>query len=114
MSEAADPHTILRNDILVELTKAFHPAGLFWRVNVGQAVTRRGAVVKFGLPGQADIAGCCDGKHIEIEVKTGAAVQRKGQKDWQAAIHAARGTYIVARSVDEALDGVRRAVGVVK
>lgn len=114
MTNRSAAHTALRNDILVALTEAYHPRGLFWPVNVGLAVTRRGAVVRYGLNGQADIACCVDGHHIEIEVKTGKAVQNEDQENWQTAIAKAGGIYIVARSVEDALNGVRRAVGVVK
>ena len=39
---------------------------------------------------------------------TATGRQRPEQKQWQAAIEAAGGCYILARSVDDALEGLRR------
>ena len=52
--------------------------------------------------------GCYWGLFFSIEVKTATGRQRPEQKQWQSAIEAAGGCYILARSVDDALEGLRR------
>lgn len=64
-----------------------------------------------GVIGQPDIQGCLDGRWIGIEVKTEKGRQREGQKVFQAAIERAGGVYIIARSPEEAIEGVIAAVG---
>lgn len=60
-------------------------------------------VVKTGK-GKADIAACVfPGLHLELEVKTGEAVQNEDQKNWEAAIVRRGGFYFVVRSVEEAI-----------
>jgi hypothetical protein len=102
--------TVLMRQILAALSQTFHPAGVFWRVNVGRATDRHGNVIRFGLPGQADIAGVIGGRHVEIEVKALTGRQSQPQRNWQAAVERAGGTYILARSVEDAIRGVRAAV----
>lgn len=108
MSPARQSETDLMREILAALSAAHHPDGVFWRVNVGRAVNQSGAVVRFGLPGQADIAGVLRGRHIEVEVKTPTGRQSDAQRRWQTAVERAGGRYVLARSVDEALAGARR------
>lgn len=43
------------------------------------------------------------GLHLELEVKTGNAVQNEGQKNWQANVNHKGGYYFVVRSVEEAV-----------
>lgn len=91
----------LMRHILVALNQL--PDALFWRVNVGLASSPDGRVTRYGLPGQADIAGIVRGKHVELEVKTPTGRQSQQQVRWQRAIERAGGVYVVVRSVDEAL-----------
>lgn len=73
-----------------------------WRQNTGAAVTKQGSLVRFGIPGQADISGIrSDGVRIEIEVKTARGRQSQAQRRWQAMIEKHNGIYILARSVDD-------------
>lgn len=95
--------TALTNDIISALAERYHPYGIFWRVNVGVARDQSGHVIRFGLKGQADIAGCLHGRHIEIEVKYGRDRQSQAQKDWEVAVRKSGGIYILARSVEQAL-----------
>ena len=61
--------------------------------------------INYGKKGSADIIGITDnGIHIEIEIKTGKAVQTKLQKNWQRMILSKGGIYIVVtnrRRIDE-------------
>lgn len=80
-----------------------------WPRNTGKVQTIDGRWVTFGMKGAADIEGIyspCQhirGHHVEIEVKTGKAVQTKQQRRFQLMIDRRGGTYIVARSTDLAL-----------
>lgn len=102
--------TVLMRQILAALSQTFHPAGIFWRVNVGRATDRHGNVIRFGLPGQADLAGCIAGLHIEIEVKALTGRQTAQQRNWQAAVERAGDLYVLARSVEAAVMAVRAAL----
>jgi hypothetical protein len=62
-------------------------------------------MIRVGVVGSADISGIYkDGRRIEIEVKTGNAKQSKEQKKWQIMIEKFGGIFILARSVDGALN----------
>lgn len=80
-----------------------------WRQNTGAAVDKRGALVRFGVPGQADISGIMlpSGRRIEIEVKGPRGVQSADQRNWQAMIERFGGIYILARSIDDVARGLR-------
>lgn len=73
-----------------------------WRQNTGCAIGRAG-LIRFGLPGMADISGIQfgTGRRIEIECKTATGRQSDAQRKWQAMIENAGGIYILARSVDD-------------
>ena len=72
--------TALMRDILVAVNQI--PDGLFWRVNVGLGTSPDGHRTRYGLPGQADIAGVLRGRHVESEVK--APRDRAGRWDLPA------------------------------
>lgn len=73
-----------------------------WRQNTGAALTKNG-MVRFGVPGQADITGLLipSGRRIEIEVKDAKGRQRESQIKFQSMIEKSGGIYILARSVDD-------------
>ncbi len=80
-----------------------------WRANTG--VAKYGdRVVRFGVPGQADLTGLfSDGRRLEIEVKSATGRQSKDQKRYQAMIERYGGLYVLAQSVADvrtAIDGV--------
>lgn len=84
------------------------------RINTGAAVLR-GRLVRFGVPGTADIVGLIapSGRMLQIECKSCTGKQRKAQEAMQRIVTAFGGLYIVARSladVDAALAeiGIRR------
>jgi hypothetical protein len=60
------------------------------------------------LKGCADITGLTvNGTRVEIEVKTGKAVQSQYQVKYETMINNFSGIYIVARDVDGILDTLR-------
>ena len=78
-----------------------------WRANVGAAMFK-GRLVRFGVPGQADLTGMLNnGIRLEIEVKADDGVQSDEQIDYQNMIQKFGGVYILARSVDD----VRKVLG---
>ena len=72
-----------------------------WRANVGVArINRR--VVRFGVPGQADLTGILyDGRRVEIEIKSVTGRQTPDQKNYQQLITRFNGIYILARSISD-------------
>lgn len=95
----------IQNAILLAVQERY-PLGLFYRRNVGAVKTDHG-FVKFGMAGQADIAGILNGFAIEIEVKADRGKQSEAQANWQRAVERAGGVYILARSVEDVLDQLR-------
>lgn len=73
-----------------------------WRVNVGAAKMPTGQVMRFGLPGMADLTGlvAC-GRRLEVEVKGPEGRLSKQQEAWGRCITALGGLWIVARSADD-------------
>lgn len=80
-----------------------HPALRLARVNTG-AATIRGRLVRFGVPGTADICGIIapTGRLVMIEVKTATGKQREAQVTMQRVVQAFGGLYFVARSLADA------------
>jgi hypothetical protein len=77
-----------------------HPHLRIARVNTGAAVIR-GRLVRFGVPGTADICGVAapTGRLIMIEVKALKGKQRDAQAVMQRVVTQMGGVYIVARSL---------------
>ena len=72
-----------------------------WRQNTGVAKFG-GRVVRFGVPGQADLTGMLPGgRRLEIEAKSATGRQTKDQKRFQAMIEKFGGLYVLARSVED-------------
>jgi hypothetical protein len=89
----------IQNDIL----RAFgtRPDLRLWRANVG-AVRLGRRLVRFGVPGQADLTGILpDGRRLEIEVKAPDGRQTPAQRAYQKMIEKFHGVYILARSTDD-------------
>lgn len=74
-----------------------------WRQNTGAARTPTGQVVRFGVPGQADIMGILapSGRIISIEAKSATGRLSDAQQNWRAMIERFGGLAIVARNVDD-------------
>ncbi len=62
--------------------------------------------VRYGTPGQPDIVGCINGRYVGIEVKAHGKYQSPEQKAFQASLQEAGGLYILARSVDDVMEGL--------
>lgn len=77
-----------------------------WAQNCGVAF-RGEAAVRYGIIGGGDISGIlCDGRRLEIEVKTGRGKQTEQQLNFEAMIRSHNGIYIVARDVETTIKGV--------
>lgn len=114
----------IQNDALVELWRVFLPLGCFWwRENTGTAwqgkkvkhdkdilVLADARPIKFGLEGIADIMGHCRGLAFAIEMKDSVGRQRTQQKRFEEAWTKGGGIYILARTVEQAVNKVRAAL----
>lgn len=100
----------LHDRIVLEIIVALSATGLcrVWSQPTGAAY-REGMLIRYGLKGSADISGIMlgSGKRLEIEVKTGRAVQQTNQINFQRMIISFGGLYLVARSVEDALRFVK-------
>lgn len=67
-------------------------------------------VVKVGLPGVSDVVACVRGRFVGVEIKCDRDQQRPEQKNFQAAIEAQGGLYVLARFTDKE-DGVATLKG---
>jgi hypothetical protein len=83
---------------------------LVWRNNTG-TIKRNGRFVRFGIVGQGDITGLLpDGRRLEIEVKTDKGPVSEEQLAFGERMRRHGGVWFVARSVQEAVDGVLDAM----
>ncbi|MBI5545840.1 MAG: VRR-NUC domain-containing protein [Deltaproteobacteria bacterium] len=81
-----------------------------WRQNTGVA-RMGGRLVRFGIPGQADISGVIRGGwRLEVEVKSDTGVQSPEQADFQRRLEEQGGLYILARELEPVLAAVRAAI----
>lgn len=78
-----------------------------WRANTGVArIAKR--VVRFGIPGQADLTGILpDGRRLEVEVKSPTGRQTRCQRSFQRMIEKFNGVYVLARSVEDVWNALR-------
>lgn len=98
-------HDKLVNEIIIALNAT--GLGRFWSQPTGAAY-RNNTLIRYGVKGSADISGIIiGGKRIEVEVKTGKAVQEEQQVNFQRVILSYGGIYFVARSVHEALHSLK-------
>lgn len=83
-----------------------------WRANAGVASYGYGKnkrKVRYGVPGQADLTGILsDGRRLEIETKSAKGTLSDEQKNYRAIIERFGGLYIVARSVQDVTDALKR------
>lgn len=92
----------ITNALLVEIPKRF-PARV-WRRNVGATLNKTGQLVRFGVPGEADITGIIrPGIRLEIEVKAGRDRLTEAQDSFLAMVKLHGGIAIVAHDVEIAL-----------
>ncbi len=86
-------------DLVNRLLLAVSPLGLAWSNATGAAKVD-GRMLRYGLPGSADILACVDGRMIGIEAKVGRDAWRPKQRAFADALNRAGGVYILARSTD--------------
>ena len=98
--------TPLQQEILKALTRI--PGVIAWRQNVGYARgLRTQSAFKLGPPdGASDIICIAWGRPYLIEVKVGNNTQSAQQENFQEQAEKAGATYLVARSVEDALRGI--------
>jgi hypothetical protein len=102
---------LIRTQLAIQ--KAIPEARLFPR-HVGLFYTKNGTPISIGIKGQADAIcyfpvnfnGVTFSLFVEIEFKTGNAVQTKEQKVWEKFIISLGGLYIVARSEDDTVNQI--------
>lgn len=80
-----------------------------WPRQVGFDYLRK---IKFGVEGEADIQGIIapNGRMLSIECKTGTGRLSAAQKRWRAMVEKYGGLYIEARSLNQVIDEVKRAL----
>jgi hypothetical protein len=102
-------------DLLQKIPQQF-PARV-WRRNVGTAYDG-GRLIRFGLPGEADIDGVITvagvGIRLAIEVKAPGDKQSGWQRNYQNMIEAHGGIYILAQDAEQAVRDLRGAVRVIE
>ena len=82
-----------------------------WRRNVGLArPVHQTHLIFFGVKGEADLQGIIypRGRFLAIEVKTNSGRLTKEQERWRDMIIKFGGAYIEARSLDDAISGVKK------
>ena len=97
--DQSDPITLVQRDILRYLATRSDVRA--WRANSGAAIGRRG-LVRFGVPGQADISGIMrGGRRLEIEVKSAKGRLSPQQVRFRMMIEDFGGLFILARCVED-------------
>lgn len=116
----------VQNDALVAVSAL--PETMCWRNNTGTAwqgerlkfypgteisvppgivVLRNPRPISFGLPGSGDILGASCARPVAIEMKATRGTQSEQQERFERAWVRAGGLYILARSAEEAVTGLR-------
>lgn len=86
----------LQAEIILEVTRVFSDSITIWRNNTG-ALHDGQRLVRFGVPGQADISGILRpaGCRVEIEVKRAGGKQSQTQRHFEAMIVSHGGLYLL-------------------
>lgn len=83
-------------------------AGAMVKVEPGMVILRAARPITFGLPGSPDIIGAINGRAFGLEMKAATGRLEESQPKFRRAWEAAGGLYGVPRSVEEALEILRR------
>lgn len=96
-------HQKLIDDILFKLGS--NPKIRLWPRFVGFDIVKK---IKYGIKGETDLQGIVApfGRSLFIEVKTGGGVLSDEQEIFRAMVEKFGGIYVLARSVQDAVDGV--------
>jgi hypothetical protein len=105
--------TVIVAQVLLALSAELGDRVRVWRQNTGALPDARGRLVRFGMPGAADLTGLFlgSGRRLEIECKTPTGRQSGKQIAYGKMIRAHGGVYLVARS---AADAVRQVLAVIE
>jgi hypothetical protein len=109
------PEAAIQHDILLALTERCGGVCTVWRQNTGAARLpgKNGAqqLVRFGVPGQADISGLFhgSGRRLEIEVKAPGGRQSASQKRFERVVRSCGGVYLLVDNTEDAVAGVLAA-----
>lgn len=79
-----------------------------YRNNSGALRDKTDRPVFFGTPGSPDIVAVIGGRYIGIEVKGSGSKQSEKQIEFQKGLEAAGGGYILARSIEDVVSGIKR------
>lgn len=109
------PESQILREIMLALSATRLPDGspscIVWRQQVGTFVGPSGHPVKVGLEGQADLGGVlANGRLLQVEVKAENGRLSEAQERWGAMVQRMNGLWLVARSADEAVRAVRKAL----
>lgn len=97
-------------DIQAEIEAALNalPGVRVWRQNAG-SVRKGRHTIKLAPDGAGDLSGIVwPGFRLEVEVKRLRGTQRESQEKFERELREVGGLYVVARSVEAAVDGVVR------
>lgn len=75
--------------------------------HVGLFYTKRGTPVQISIPGMADVYGFYGPFYIEVEFKSGNAVQSKEQKRWEQFIKKNGGIYILVKNPQDSINELK-------
>lgn len=114
-SSARKPEPQIMREIELALSALRRPDGsplcIVWRQHVGKVMSQSGHITTIGVEGQADLGGVlCNGRCLQIEVKSETGRLREGQERWGTAMQRMNALWLVARSADEAVAAVRGAL----
>jgi len=104
---------VIQHDTLLAVSAI--PGVVVWRANSGKAWVKlsehRYRPIQVNIPGCPDIIGWLpDGRFLGIEAKSATGRIRVEQRVFWANLVGAGGVYLVARSADEAVDAVHKAI----
>ena len=103
--------TVIVNEILIAIGREFPTSVRAWRNNTGAFKDPSGRLVRYGLPGSPDIIGIIKGgRFLGIEVKTAKGRQTEIQRSFAAMASGLGAVVFVARSVEEAMEGLMMTI----
>lgn len=98
------------SEIQQEIQLAFQqewPTSLILRQNTGAMKDSSNRLVRFGVPGQADLRCVIDGFAVEVECKTEQGKQSDAQRRYEKAVSRAGGIYLVCTDAEDCVNAAR-------
>ena len=102
-------HQQLVKSFMIAFQKEF-PRGRIFQRHVGLFYTIKKTPVRINQPGMADLWAIIDGRHFEIEAKTGTGRQTKEQKNWEKTITDLGSHYVLLRDVNDAMLVIKKSI----